>query len=298
MPVPDLPRRGAFVDIGGRRLRIVRAGPPDGGPLCLLEHGAFGCASDWAVVQAKLAEQGIRSLAYDRAGLGDSDPGPDPRDGPAIVADAEALLAALGETGPRVLVGHSMGGLMVRLETGAWRERVLGLVLVDAVVPSILDVPAGLKFVTAYIRAMGLVRLAARAGGMRLYAGVAGDLIGLDAEASEDKRRIYGQASHALGAADEVIWWPRTSQAAGEVALDPDLPIAVVAAGPSTGARAQLKALQAEPADASARGYVEHVEAASHASLLGLRFADAIVRGVRHVLEAQSGSRPIRPSAA
>jgi pimeloyl-ACP methyl ester carboxylesterase len=283
MASPEIPRRGSTVDIGGRSLRIVRAGP-EGGPLCILEHGAFGCASDWAVVQAQLAAKGVRSLAYDRAGLGDSDPGPTPRDGTAIVADLASLLAALGETGPLVLTGHSMGGLMVRLEAFAWPDRTLGVVLVDAVTPAILDDPSGLKFVTAYVRAMRWVTLAAKGGAMRLYARMAGDLIGLDPEASADKKRIYGTSSHAIGAAAEVVQWPKTSAEAAAQDFDPDLPIAVVAAGPTDGARARLKALQAQPAEASAYGYVEHVTAASHASLLGQRFAEAIVRGVEHVL--------------
>jgi pimeloyl-ACP methyl ester carboxylesterase len=295
MPQSQAIRRGALVDIGGRRLRIVRAGPPKGShdsPLCVLEHGAFGCASDWAVVQARLAAKGVRSLAYDRAGLGDSDPGPEPRDGRAIAADLAALLAALNETGPLVLVGHSMGGLMVRLEALAWPERTLGVVLVDAVVPAILDDPAGLKFVTAYVRAMRWVTLGARAGGMKLYAALAGDLIGLDPEASADKRRVYASRSHALGAAAEVVQWPATSRDAARSAFARDLPIAVVAAGPTDGARAKLKELQAGPAEASAHGYVEHVTDASHASLLGTRFADAIVRGVEHVLASRAPAPP------
>lgn len=290
MPTLDIPRRGALIDIGGRRLRVVRAGP-ESGPLCILEHGAFGCASDWAVVQAKLAQKGVRSLAYDRAGLGDSDAGPAPRDGQAIVADLTRLLAALGETGPLVLTGHSMGGLMVRLEALAWRDRTLGVVLVDAVTPAILDEPAGQKFVMAYVRAMRWITLAARGGAMRLYAAMAGDLIGLDPEASADKKRIYGLSSHAIGAAAEVVQWPATSADAAQADFDPALPIAVVAAGPTDGPRARLKEIQAGPAEASAHGYVEHVTAASHASLLGLKFADAIVRGVEHVLTASAEAR-------
>ena len=76
--------RGRLVDIGGRRIRATPAGPQSDRPLIVLECGAFGCAADWAVVQEKLAAKGLRSLAYDRAGLGYSDPGPEPRDGRAI----------------------------------------------------------------------------------------------------------------------------------------------------------------------------------------------------------------------
>ncbi|MDB5426195.1 MAG: alpha/beta hydrolase, partial [Phenylobacterium sp.] len=45
-----------------------------------------------------------------------------------------------------------------------------------------------------------------------------------------------------------------------------------------------LKAVQMLPALASRNGYIEHVAGAGHASLLGRRFADPIVRGVEHVL--------------
>ena len=43
---------------------------------------------------------------------------------------------------------------------------------------------------------------------------------------------------------------------------------------------------EAIPALASRQGYIEHVAHAGHASLLGARFADPIVRGVAHVLHA------------
>jgi alpha-beta hydrolase superfamily lysophospholipase len=65
-----------MIDIGGRRLRLVRAGERSDKPVVVLECGAFGCAADWAVVQERLARRGLYSLAYDRAGLGYSDPGP------------------------------------------------------------------------------------------------------------------------------------------------------------------------------------------------------------------------------
>lgn len=294
--------RGEFVDLGGRRLRAVRAGPEQGGPLVVLECGAFGCAADWAVVQERLAAAGLRSLAYDRAGLGYSDPGPKPRDGEAVLADLSALLAALGETGPFVLTGHSMGGLFVRLFALKRPADVLGVVLVDAVTPELLDARAFAAGVHTYRRAMRVVGAGARLGFMRPAALFIGDLIGLAGEASAEKRRIYGDRRHTRWAAEEVQHWPATSVQAREAgAFDPDLPIAVVTAGGDKKRRV-LKTIQSAPALASRKGYVDHVAGSNHASLLGLRFADPIVRGVEHVLLAAgaqaSGSRATTPQAA
>lgn len=280
------PGRGDLVDIGGRGLRAVRAGPSTAEPLVVLECGAFGCAADWAVVQDRLAEAGLRSLAYDRAGLGYSDAGPKPRDGEAVVADLSALLAALGEPGPFVLVGHSMGGLFIRLFALKRPRDVLGVVLVDAVTPEVLDTRMLAAGVHAYRRAMRVVGAGARIGFMRPMSLFIGDMIGLAGEASAEKRRIYGDRTHTRWAAEEVQRWPATSiQARDAGVFDPTLPVAVVTAGAEAPGR-RLKVIQSAPALASRHGYVDHVAGSNHASLLGLRFADPVVRGVEHVLSA------------
>jgi pimeloyl-ACP methyl ester carboxylesterase len=276
--------RGERVDVGGRRLRIVRAGPPvSDQPLVVCEHGAFGCAADWAVVQEKLAALGLRSLAYDRAGLGHSDPGPEPRDGRAINDDLDILLQALGERGPILLVGHSMGGLMVRLYVLERERPVAGLVLVDAVVPEVLSLPGAERGVRGFGRMLQAVSAGAKLGFMIPISFVSGNLIGLPGRAGAEKRRIHASAPHAQGAAAEVIQWPATSRMAAAAELPPDLPVAVVTAGPVRG-RTPVKKIQAAPADRSRFGYVEHVTRSNHATLLGPRYADAIVRGVDHVL--------------
>ncbi len=282
------PFRGEKIDLGGRTLRVVRAGPGGPGPTIVLEHGAFGCAADWAVVQERLAAKGLRSLAYDRAGLGHSDPGPRPRDGRAIVADLAALLSQLGEPAPYILVGHSMGGLMVRLFALTHPDRTAGVVLVDAVTPDIMKTRGGPRAVRAYGRALRWVSYGARLGMMKPVAAIAGDNIGLTGEAAVEKRRIYGLGTHARWAAEEVAWWPATSEQAAAAEFAPEIPIAVVTAGAEKNAP-WLKALQMIPAHASRHGYVEHVAGARHASLLGARFADPIIRGVEHVLAARRG---------
>jgi pimeloyl-ACP methyl ester carboxylesterase len=280
------PFRGEKINLGGRGLRVVRAGPPvSSRPLVVLEHGAFGCAADWAVVQERLAFGGLRSVAYDRAGLGHSDPGPTPRDGRAIVADLSSLLRELDEPGPYVLVGHSMGGLMVRLYALTHPGQTVGVVLVDAVTPDIMKTTAGPRTIAALGRGLRWVSAGARFGLMRPLAFVTGNMIGLTGEARLEKRRIYGSFPHAHWAAEEVAYWPATSDQAAEAEFPPEMPIAVVTAG-AEHAAPRLKEIQSVPARASRQGYVEHVPRARHASLLGPRFADPVVRGVEHVLQA------------
>lgn len=278
------PSRGELVDVGGRRLRLVRAGPSTERPTIILECGAFGCAADWAVVQDKLAVKGLHSLAYDRAGLGYSDPGPRPRDGQAIAADLEALLAAAGEAGPYIIAGHSMGGLLVRVFMQRNPGQVLGVVLVDAATPEVMDARALAAGVHAYRGAMRVVGVTARAGVIRPVRALMGDLIGLDGEAAIEKRRIDTSSSHTHWAAEEVQHWAVTSLQ-GRDAFDPGLPVAVITAGPERGTRT-LKAIQVAPATASKHGYVEHVTRSNHASLLGKKFGDPVVRGIEHVLAA------------
>jgi pimeloyl-ACP methyl ester carboxylesterase len=124
------PPPGRMVDIGGRSLHLVARG--DGPPTVVLEAGMPGGTSrDWYLVVEEVAEF-ARAIAYDRAGLGHSDPGPSPRTFEAAVDDLHAALERAGERGPYVLVGHSGGGLLVREYQRRHPAEVSGLVLVDA----------------------------------------------------------------------------------------------------------------------------------------------------------------------
>jgi hypothetical protein len=153
------------------------------------------------------------------------------------------------------------------------------------VTPDVLRLPAGPRVVRSFWRLLRVARVAARFGLMRPVSLVTHNLIGLTREARTEKRRIHGSASHAHWATEEVAQWPATSRQSEEAEFPPALPIAVITAGAERAAPL-LKSIQAVPALASRCGYVEHVAGAKHASLLGLRFADPIVRGVEQVLAA------------
>jgi pimeloyl-ACP methyl ester carboxylesterase len=84
----------------------------------------------WSRVIGPLS-RAARVCAVDRAGSGASDPGPLPRDAPAIARDLAAVADRLSPGEPLVLVGHSSGGLYVRQAALARPDRVAALVLVD-----------------------------------------------------------------------------------------------------------------------------------------------------------------------
>jgi pimeloyl-ACP methyl ester carboxylesterase len=120
------------VDIGGHKLHIVCQGEQVAGrATVILDAGVGGWSSHWHAVQPQVA-QFTRVCAYDRAGYGWSEAGPQPRDGQRIVAELHTLLERSGERGPYVLVGASRGGQYVRLYQAAYPHNVVGLVLVDA----------------------------------------------------------------------------------------------------------------------------------------------------------------------
>ena len=120
------PVRVALPD--GRRLALHCTGA--GAPTVILEAGFLAWSFAWAPVQPELARR-YRVCSYDRAGLGGSDPGPLPRDGAAIAADLDELLRAAAARPPYLLVGHSAGGLYVRLFAARRPGDVAGMVLVD-----------------------------------------------------------------------------------------------------------------------------------------------------------------------
>ena len=127
---PASPAPGVLVDIGRHKLHIRCVGPSGAKPTVILEAGGGGFSKDWFLVQDLLAPR-VRTCAYDRAGLGWSDPGPRPRTMRQEVFELHALLEAAGQRGPFVLVGHSIGALLVRLYTEQYGRDVEGMVLVD-----------------------------------------------------------------------------------------------------------------------------------------------------------------------
>src|SRR5258706_12099353 len=104
---------GRVVHVQDRCVHLVESGSGLG-PVVVLECGIGGAtAASWGQVQPGVARF-ARVLAYDRAGMGLSDPVPSFRDGVTLTTELHALLEAARVPRPVGLVGHSSGGLLAR----------------------------------------------------------------------------------------------------------------------------------------------------------------------------------------
>lgn len=119
---------GTLIGVGDRRLYAITAGR--GTHSVVFDSGLSGGAEAWAAI-VPTVQQWARVCAYDRAGIGRSDPGPHPRTSQQIVDELLALLAQIDLPAPSILVGHSFGGISMRLFAAQHPARVAGLVLVD-----------------------------------------------------------------------------------------------------------------------------------------------------------------------
>lgn len=116
------------VDIGGRGLQFLIGG--QGSPAVIFEGGFGTGIASWSTVQKDIAAL-TQTVSYDRAGLGQSDPGPKPRSAKQIAAELHTALAKAGVKPPYVMVGHSFGGIYVRVFADLYPNEVVGMVLID-----------------------------------------------------------------------------------------------------------------------------------------------------------------------
>lgn len=122
-------RAQRLVDVGGgRRMNLYCLG---NGPVTVVfDSGLSDPNTFWAFVQPEVAKT-TRACSYDRAGMGFSDASSRPGTSENIVDDLHTLLGAASIKPPYVLVGHSFGGINVRLFADKYRDEVAGMVLVD-----------------------------------------------------------------------------------------------------------------------------------------------------------------------
>jgi len=285
---------GQMVDIGGRHLHMVVKGEDNGCPTVILEQGMGSFSSNWYWVQAELAAD-TRVVAYDRAGLGWSDPAPETHDAYESAADLHLALEAAELAGPYVVAGHSYGGLVVRAFTDLYPDEVAGIVLVDASHPDQwARIPASrngrtiamANRVLSWLACLGLVRLFDLEGNVRQ---------GLPERPAAEMKAILAQPRSWLTSSRTLaIWNGRTRPRINQARNLNGLPLVVLSVTEQARYGEILTGLQAELPVLSTNSLHHTVEGATHESLVAEReHALVVVEAVRRVLEAAQTSRPL-----
>lgn len=138
-----------ILTLDGRRVEVQCARRP--GPVIVLINGAGGPLDGWMRVWGPLAGLGT-VVAWNRPGIGASDPPNVDQTSEAVTRQLQALLTALAIPEPFVLVGHSLGGLHALHFARSHPAHTAAVALLEATAPQ--DVAAMAEHASALQRGL------------------------------------------------------------------------------------------------------------------------------------------------
>jgi pimeloyl-ACP methyl ester carboxylesterase len=216
---------GKLVDVDGRIVHVVDVGT--GTPTVVFESGLGSAGSQaWCLVQPAVAKY-TRTISYDRNGYLWSDPAETTRDSETISRELLETLRAIEAPPPYMLVGHSMGGIHMRVFAHKYPDLVAGLVLVDSSHPDqesvlpremVLEPPAWQLYGFQAIANLGVFRFM--------------DVLNYSDEQSAEQRQVAFDffPTHAATIAAEIRAQADNFRQAANTSFG-DLPIRIVTAG-------------------------------------------------------------------
>ena len=290
---------GRVVEVQGRRVHLVESGSGPS-PVVVLECGIGGAtSSSWGQVEPQVAHF-ARVLAYDRAGMGLSDPAPSFRDGVTLTTELHALLEAAQVPRPVVLVGHSYGGLLARLYAARWPGEVAGMVLVES---SHADqfgrTVAARRRLVRFSQVMPILPVAARLGIVRAVLTFLPTAIRTLPSDARDRQLAFMAGSGQWDAiVRELAAWDSTNAEVRAMAGPlGDRPLRVLTAGGTSRAWGRWRSLQSDLTALSTRSAHQVVPGAGHATLIeDARYAPSVVAAIHEVVDAVRAERAPTPA--
>jgi pimeloyl-ACP methyl ester carboxylesterase len=282
------PAPGDTFAVGDHRLHIDCRGA--GGPTVVLFNGLGEFSGSWARITDQVSDT-TRVCAYDRAGQGWSDEIDEPQDGVTAAAELHALLAAAGEHGPYVLVGHSIGGPYALTYAAQYPEDVAGMVLLDSASPrQLADLPEYPRQYALMKRGLSLLPTLARVG--------LGSVIAPSSHLPDAEGDVAEAMSSTVRAQrngrDELSILPRVFEQSQSLETLDDRPLVVLTASENlstegwSAAQDRLAALSSDSA--------HHVVRSSHAGLLeDPDGSDASVAAITAVAVSINTDSPVSP---
>lgn len=249
------PPPGELIDAGGQRLHVVCAGA--GRPPVLFEAGIAASSLSWTRIMRDVAPF-TRACAYDRAGLGWSDPARAARTVDVMIAELRGVIAKIAGPDRPILVGHSFGAFLLPVYAARHPEEVAGLVLLDPptewhdMTPKQVRLLRGGVHLSRFgglLARIGVVRgsLALLTGGApgvprnfvrvfgpraaRTLEHLVGEVRKLPPEVHPVVQAIWCQPKCFRGMAEHLAAFKEIADAAARVGTLGDLPLVVVSAG-------------------------------------------------------------------
>ena len=214
-----LPVAHRWVSANGIRFHLAEAGT---GPLVLLLHGFGGIWRNWRHQLTGLAAAGLRAVAADLRGSGESDKPPRGYDAFTLAADVAGLVRALGER-DATLVGQGYGGVLAFNSAVMYPDQVRSVVAIAAPHPirmarwrrPVATDPYGRLLTFAALPIAPDRRLAASGGAMlerivRSHAGPAWAASDDFAETVAEMRKAIVAPGAARGALEPLRWVARS----------------------------------------------------------------------------------------
>jgi pimeloyl-ACP methyl ester carboxylesterase len=254
------PGPGKMVNVGEHRLHMNCVG--QGSPTVVLDAGWGYTSVEWSAWVQPEAAKHTRVCAYDRAGMGWSEPEPGPSNAAQTADELHALLQEADEEGPYVLVGHSLAGLYSRIYADRYPGDVAGIVLVDSTHPDQFE---GSESALMLNRAAGVLGPpVARAGIPRVFK-LYPSHPELPPLQREQSLTLYYTTPHQVATFEEMGTIPESLEKARGTGTLGERPLVVVSAADHD---AKTGALQKELTALSSNSAQRVVEGSTHLSLV------------------------------
>jgi len=295
------PPPGRLVDIGGRGLHLLCAGKVSDQTV-VIEAGSGNDVTLWQGILGRVSRF-TRVCAYDRAGLGWSDPVSGRRSFDDRARDLQSLLQHAEIPGPYILVGHSYGGYIVRRFAAEFPQSVSGVVLIDVPDEGWSFAPEGLADAQAIGAQEWWRGVATRFGLLRLGASLFPDrfdpLRGVPDDARGEQMALYLRSARHFAIADEMAAYravPAEQRGAYGFGRLGELPLVVVSRGsndPGTGAPVYPEWEEAQRRVAALSTNSVRVVAARSGHMVQFTEPGVIVGAVRRLVDHR-GTEPFR----
>jgi hypothetical protein len=119
--------RQEFISVNGKMQRTLDIG--DGEPTVVFVTGLGDDLSVFDSIQSEISKTN-RTISYDRAGIGDSEPIDNPRTVDNLAYELNEIITKK-KLKRVVLIGHSLGGHIVRYYCNTYTDKIDGALLID-----------------------------------------------------------------------------------------------------------------------------------------------------------------------